>query len=146
MVRRKSCYHRCGFSTFGIWVPRTVEIVSLPCDSNDDQLSSISFESRSRLTRIESNAFISSTLQSILIPRSVQSSEASAFIETNLLPILIEDGNERFSIKEGFRIDILHHKLIYHFSNSSPIKICSDIEIFWIKIFFRHQITFINLI
>jgi hypothetical protein len=34
MLRRQSCYYRREFSTFRIWIPRIVEMLSLPCDSD----------------------------------------------------------------------------------------------------------------
>jgi hypothetical protein len=48
-------------------IPRNVEIVGSYCFSSCKSLSSITFESNSHLTRIESEAFSSSSLQSILI-------------------------------------------------------------------------------
>jgi hypothetical protein len=53
-------------------IPRNVEILGSNCLSYCKSLSSITFESNSRLTRIESETFSSSSLQSILIPRNVE--------------------------------------------------------------------------
>jgi hypothetical protein len=53
-------------------IPSTVQILGSKCFSHCTSLSSISFESNSQLTRIESSAFSSSSLQSILIPSIVQ--------------------------------------------------------------------------
>jgi hypothetical protein len=112
-----------------ILIPRNVEILESDCFSYCKSRSSISFESNSHLTRIESGAFSSSSLESILVPRSVQFIDGSAFKQTELSSISIENGNEIFSIEHDFLIDILHHKLIHNFSNSSHLTICSDIEI-----------------
>jgi hypothetical protein len=81
------------------------------------------------LTRIESIVFLSSSLQSIVIPRNVQFIDGSAFINVTLLSISIESGNEIFVIEHDFLIDILHHKLIRNFSKSSSIEIGMNIEI-----------------
>jgi hypothetical protein len=53
-------------------IPRNVEILGSPCFSDCKSLSSITFESSSHLTRIESEAFWNSSLRSILIPRNVE--------------------------------------------------------------------------
>jgi hypothetical protein len=53
-----------------IVIPSSVEILGSSCFSRCQSLSSISFESNSRLTRIDSTAFSSSSLQSIIIPPS----------------------------------------------------------------------------
>jgi uncharacterized protein YuzB (UPF0349 family) len=55
-----------------IELPRNIEILGSKCFSHCNSLSSITFESKSHLTRIESEAFSYSSLQSILIPRNVE--------------------------------------------------------------------------
>jgi hypothetical protein len=112
---------------------------------------SISCESDSKVTRIESFAFLSSSLrsivipcsvqfiesfalslsslQSIMIPRRVQFIDGSAFCSVELSSCDIESGNDRFAIDNDFLIDILSQKLIYIFSDSFDITIPSSIEI-----------------
>jgi hypothetical protein len=65
-----------------IW--RDIEILCSSCFSFCKSLSSITFESDSRLTRIESNAFSRSSLSSIVIPRNVEilCSECFSFCES----------------------------------------------------------------
>jgi hypothetical protein len=63
-----------------IVIPSRVDILCFGCFSWCESLSSISFESESRLTRIESRAFSYSSLQSIVIPHNVQ------FIADNAIP------------------------------------------------------------
>jgi hypothetical protein len=53
-------------------IPNNVEILGWRCFFYCKSLSSITFESSSRLTRIESEAFYGSSLQSILIPSNVE--------------------------------------------------------------------------
>jgi hypothetical protein len=61
-------------------------LVAASCWSNCKSLSSISFESNSGLTQIESFAFSYSLLQSLLIPRNVQFIDGCCFC-INELPI-----------------------------------------------------------
>jgi hypothetical protein len=75
------------------------------------------------LTRIESEAFSFSSLQSIVIPRNIQFIDGSAFIGVPLSSISLESGNTIFVIENVFLIDVLHHKLIRNFSKSSVIEI-----------------------
>jgi hypothetical protein len=117
-------------------IPSTVQILGSGCFSCES-LSSVSFESNSQLTRIESNAFSSSSLQSLIIPRSVQFIDGSAFILLSLSSISIESGNEYFVVENDFLIDVIHHKLIRNFSDSSNIEITSDIEILGSSCFSR---------
>jgi hypothetical protein len=58
-------------------IPRNVEILESKCFSNCRSLSSITFESNSRLTRIESEVFCDSSLQSILIPSNRRIKDAN---------------------------------------------------------------------
>jgi hypothetical protein len=106
-----------------------VEILGSKCFSFCQSLSSITFESNSHLTRIESETFSDSSLQSILIPRNVQFIDGSAFISVTLSSISIESRNNIFVIENDFLIDILHHQLIRSFSSSSSIEIGMNIEI-----------------
>jgi hypothetical protein len=119
-----------------ILIPRSVEILGSDCFSYCKSFSSITFESNSHLTRIESRAFSYSSLQSIIIPRNVQFIDGSAFINVTLSSISIESGNEIFIIEKDILIDVLHHKLIRNFSNSSAIEIGSHIEILGSNCFF----------
>jgi hypothetical protein len=52
-------------------IPRNVEILGSDCFSGCKSLSSITFESDACSTRIESEAFYDSSLQSILIPSTI---------------------------------------------------------------------------
>jgi hypothetical protein len=87
------------------------------------------------LTRIESEAFSSSSLESIVIPRNVEFIDGSAFIDVSLSSISIESGNDIFVIEGDLLIDVFHHKLIRNFSLSSSIEIGRNIEILGSKCF-----------
>jgi predicted metal-binding protein len=118
-----------GSSLESIMIPSNVEILESYCFADCDSLLSITFESNSHLTRIESSAFSSSSLQSIVIPRNVQFIAGSAFRGATLSSISIESGNDIFVIENDFLIDVLHHKLIRAFSESSEIEIPKNVEI-----------------
>jgi hypothetical protein len=69
-----------------ITIPRHVQIVCSFCFSSCNSLSSISFETDSELTRIQSSAFFSCySLESITIPRHVQILCSSCFSSCNSL-------------------------------------------------------------
>jgi hypothetical protein len=53
-------------------IPSSVELLGLSCFSGCQLLSSITFESNSRLARIESETFSYSSLRSIVIPSNVE--------------------------------------------------------------------------
>jgi hypothetical protein len=87
------------------------------------------------LTRIESEAFYQSRLQSIVIPRNVQFIDSSAFTDVILSGFSIESGNEIFVIENDILIDVVNHKLIRNVSKASAIKIGKQIEILGSKCF-----------
>jgi hypothetical protein len=116
-------------------IPRDIEILCSGCFSWCQSLESVTFESNSRLARIEFRAFASSSLQSIVIPCGVQFIDGSAFRNMELSSISIESGNKRFVIRDDFLIDIVDHKLIRNFSNSPSVMIPCDIEILYSECF-----------
>jgi hypothetical protein len=91
------------------------------------------------LTRIESQAFSYSSLQSIVIPQNAQFIDGSAFTYANLSSISIESGNEILFGEKKFPIDILHHKLILNLSKSLAIEIAMKIEILGSRCFSSHK-------
>jgi hypothetical protein len=77
------------------WIPNSIEILTFSKCKNRDCLSSIVFESNSRLTRIESNAFASSSLQSIVIPSPVRILGSKCFSSCkSLLSISFESNSQ----------------------------------------------------
>jgi hypothetical protein len=66
-------------ASFHITIPRDIEILGSSCFRECKSFSSISFESNSRVMRIESYAFSESSLQSIVIPSSVEIFGSSCF-------------------------------------------------------------------
>jgi hypothetical protein len=112
-----------------IEIPWDVEILGPSCFATCPLVSSISYESNSRLRQIESRAFAYCSFESMVIPSNVQFIDISAFECTLLSDCLIESGNQRFIFKNSFLIDVLDHKLIHSFPESSNVEIPCDIEI-----------------
>jgi hypothetical protein len=77
----------------GIEIARTIQIFCSNCFSWCESLSSITFESNSHLTRIESEAFSSSSLESILIPRNVEILGSTCFYNCKSLSSIIFEPN-----------------------------------------------------
>jgi hypothetical protein len=83
-------------------IPGSVEILGSSCFYNCLSLSSITFESNSHLTRIESGAFLQSKLQSILIPSSVEILGSSCFYNClSLSSITFESNSQLTRIESG---------------------------------------------
>jgi hypothetical protein len=73
-------------------IPRDIEVLGSACFSQWESLQSVSFESDSHLSRIESRTFSDSSLHSIVIPRGVRFIDGSAFQDLNLSSLSIENG------------------------------------------------------
>jgi hypothetical protein len=71
------------------------------------------------LTRIELFALSCLSLETIIIPRNVQFIDSFTFLGVRLSSISIESGNKLIVIGKHILIDILRHKLIRDFSESS---------------------------
>jgi hypothetical protein len=83
-------------------VGRNIEIFGSKCFSWCTTLSSITFESNSLLTRIESEAFYGSSLQLILIPSNVEILGSSCFSNCkSLLSITFESDSHLTRIESG---------------------------------------------
>jgi hypothetical protein len=80
-----------------ILIPKNVEILESASIFCCESLSSITFESNSRLTRIESEAFSYSSLQSILIPRNVEILGSSCFASCKSLSSITFESNSHLT-------------------------------------------------
>jgi hypothetical protein len=130
---------RISSNSSNVEIPFDIEILGSSCFSNCQSLSSISFESISRLTRIESSAFSSSSLRSILIPHSVRFLDGSAFDGVRLCSCSIKSENQQFVVYKDFLIDIVNHILIHNFSTSPHIEIPWDVEILGSSCFSEYE-------
>jgi hypothetical protein len=97
-----------GTAIKSITIPRQVQIRSSSRVSNCDSLSSISFETHSELTRIESKAFLGcSSLKSITIPRHVQIFCSECFSDCkSLSSIFFESACELKRIEAGVLTEV----------------------------------------
>jgi hypothetical protein len=96
-----------------IEIMNTIKIMGSSCFAGCSSLSLISFESNSRLTRIDSSAFLSSSLQSIKIPRNVEMIGSSCFsCCKSLSSISFESGSQLKRI-EAAAVDWPNHRLIF---------------------------------
>jgi hypothetical protein len=98
-----------------VTIPREIEILERSYLSESRALLSISFEEDSHITRIESYVFSGSSFESLMLTRSVQFINGSAFDCVTLYSRVIEHGNPYCRVEGSFLIYIQHHKLIGHF-------------------------------
>jgi hypothetical protein len=69
----------CDENAVHLWIPDSISIVKYKSFHNFDRFLALSFESNSGLIRIESKAFYGSSLESIVIPSTVQILGSSCF-------------------------------------------------------------------
>jgi hypothetical protein len=110
-------------------IPRHVQILCSFCFSCCYSLSSISFESDSELTRIESDTFTHPSLKSITIPKNVQFIHGSAFLNYSNISISIASNNLHFVVKSDFILDSSNTQLIRYFGKKSNITIPCHVQI-----------------
>jgi hypothetical protein len=80
-----------------IEIGRNIEMLGSYCFSNCNSLSSITFELNSHLTRIESEAFSGSSLQSILIPSNVEILGSKCFSHCQSLSSITFESNSHLT-------------------------------------------------
>jgi hypothetical protein len=85
IVQQLTNCHGCKARSHGAWIPRSVFLQALSHFKFDAFFAFISFQSNSRLKRIESYAFSSSLLESIVIIRSGESLCSSCFFSCRSL-------------------------------------------------------------
>jgi hypothetical protein len=94
------------FGSFrSIVIPSSVVVLGQGSFYECESLESVTFESGSRLERIEELAFSGSGLRSIEIPGSVSFIDGSAF--TDLSVISVAPDNMRFRVRECFLEDLV---------------------------------------
>jgi hypothetical protein len=112
-----------------LMIPESFEILGQSRLSGCQGLSSIVIESDSHLSRIDSEAFCFSTVQSIVIPRTVEFIDVSAFAHGSISLMSAEHGNAIRQIRNQFLIDYNSHKLMHDFSRPWIADVPSEIEI-----------------
>jgi hypothetical protein len=104
------------------WIPDSIAILKLNSFKDYQNLHWISFESNSQLTRIESNAFSSSSLQSILIPSTVQILDSKCFSYCYSLSSISFESNSQLTRIESYAFSnssLSFH--IVHFHHHQPV-------------------------
>jgi hypothetical protein len=87
----------------------------------------VTFESGSRLDRIEEYAFFSSELKSIQIPGMVTSIDGSAFAGLSLNSVSVSPDNMRFRLRECFLEDFSGSTIYRYFGSCRSIVIPSSV-------------------
>jgi hypothetical protein len=107
-----------------ICIPVSVEQISRESFSECVSLQTITFEPNSQLVQIDERAFCGcSSLKSLCIPASVQMIDATAFINTNITKIEVEEGNTHFSLDGDFLVDFARISLVRYFGVGSFVTI-----------------------
>jgi hypothetical protein len=90
-------------SLSSICIPSSVQIISIQCCSGCANLSTVTFEPGSKLSRLKDEAFRGcSSLSSICLPSSVQSIDGDCFDECpNLATITFEPRSQLSSIEHS---------------------------------------------
>jgi hypothetical protein len=89
----------------------------------------VTFESGSRLERIEESSFLSSGLKSIVIPANVAFVGASAFMTDCLNSISVSIHNQYFRIRESFLEDIFGSMIYQYFGSCRSIVFSSSVVV-----------------
>jgi hypothetical protein len=114
-----------------------VEVLSVGCFSYLNT-ASLTFESGSRLTRIESKAlYLCMSLQSICLPASLESIDGSAFSGSGISQITVEEGNRHFSVSGRFLMDFEGTSIIRYFGWDKEVTVSRDVEVLGPKCFYE---------
>jgi hypothetical protein len=95
-IEAMALFQQTSSSTARMWFPESILVVSACIFQSDNKLHSMSFESDSRLIRIESNAFSYSSLQSIMIPSNIEIFGSSSFSYCKSFSSISFESNSRF--------------------------------------------------
>jgi hypothetical protein len=109
-------------------IPSTIRILGSGCFRSNTSISTLIFQFPSSLTRIESNAFLSSSLKSLCIPASVESIDGSAFGGCHLDSLSIDSSNSHFVVYDQFVLTFSRTGLIFYFGSDQHLVIPNSIE------------------
>jgi hypothetical protein len=107
---------------------RSIRILDSLCFANS-KLERLSFESDSKLVRIDDRCFYRCPMKVIWIPRHVDFIAGSAFQESAIESIFFEPVNQRFVFQEGFLIDRIESRIVRCLNRSDQIHIPQNMEI-----------------
>jgi hypothetical protein len=109
--------------------PASVEVVCKSCFVICISLTTVTFESNSKLHRIEESAFQQSGVTELFLPNSIHFLSGSAFAGASLNSISFWPGQCEFQVSEMVIEDIADRSLIRYFGRSTVVVIKSRIEI-----------------
>jgi hypothetical protein len=113
-----------------IILSRAIEILGSYSLAYCSNLSSLTFEPGSKLTRIERAAFVGhSFLRSIVIPASVTMIVGNVFSLSRIHDISVEEGNTHFCVIGGFLLDFTKTSLIAYFGTAATVTIAREIRV-----------------
>jgi hypothetical protein len=117
-------------SDSSVRLSRDIGILGRGCFYHCISLSSLTFESGSKLTRIDANALHGCTsIKSICLPASLQFIDGSAFADTWISEMSVEAGNCHLRVSGDFLVDFEGITVIRYFGRERKIRVNRDIEI-----------------
>jgi hypothetical protein len=111
-------------------VDRAIEVICKLAFGPCSALSNIEFEERSKLRRIDAQAFFGcDSVDSICVPSSVHSIDGSAFCDSGIDEVRIAEDNRHFRVSGEFLLSFDGKILICYFGNSEIARIYGGIEV-----------------
>jgi hypothetical protein len=109
-------------------VPTFVESIGGLCFDMIEAHDEDSFENKSKLRQIYQKVFAYMSLKGLMLPKSVERIDGSAFLWTKLTSIAAESGSERFVVSHGLVHDVIDAKIVLYFGNFGKVVIPHLIE------------------
>jgi hypothetical protein len=125
-IGQKSLSHCWNLRSF--CVPASVESLGPACFEMSANLASLVLESGSRLTRIGPRAFSWTVFSSICIPASVEFMDGSAFSDSRISRLTLEEGNSHFRVSGGYLLDFDGKVGVRYFGNETIVAIPREIQ------------------
>jgi hypothetical protein len=114
-----------------ICIPASVEILCAGCFEACCPLSSLTFESGSKLKEIEEKVFCHCLfLHALSIPASVKKIHGSAFTDSGISMIVVGEGNADLAFCGGFLISVTETSVVRYFGHRQAVTLPTEIESF----------------
>jgi hypothetical protein len=111
-------------------IPREIEVICKGAFGGRDRLSTVEFESDSKLRRIESCAFsFCGSLRSICLPALLTEIDGTSFWYSRISSIEIGEGNRDFQVLGDFLLSFDGRFLVLYFGRDSVVQIPDGIEV-----------------
>jgi hypothetical protein len=124
----RSAFRACS-SLQSIGIPSTVGLLGSSCFAGCVSLGSVTFGRPSTLATIEQYAFLSCrSLNRLHLPASVKAIDGSAFCDSGISSIEIEEGSVSFRVVNEFLVDFEFRSLVLVMGSPESIEIPSSIE------------------